>query len=122
LTPKVNILSDEVKAKAAGDTDKGSVIAREPAGRIATFVAVIRSAGLDLAAAGNTQDATMNDIARQLRAQIPSSTDPDRLERMAREIEGAASAGRRRGQAHQGQADDDRSAAASAHRVNRHRP
>ena len=29
----------------------------------------------------------MNDIARQLRAQIPSSTDPDRLERMAREIE-----------------------------------
>ena len=31
----------------------------------------------------------MNDIARQLRAQIPASTDPDRLERMAREIEGA---------------------------------
>jgi|HubBroStandDraft_3_1064219.scaffolds.fasta_scaffold188735_2 hypothetical protein len=30
----------------------------------------------------------MNDIARHLRAQIPSSTDPDRLERMAREAEG----------------------------------
>jgi hypothetical protein len=30
----------------------------------------------------------MNDIARQLRAQIPSSTDPDRLEQMAREAEG----------------------------------
>jgi hypothetical protein len=29
----------------------------------------------------------MNDIARQLRAQIPSSTDPDRLEQMAREAE-----------------------------------
>ena len=64
----------------------------------------------------------MNDIARQLRAQIPASTDPDRLERMAREIEGATSAGRRRGQAHQGQADDDGSAAASAHRINHHRP
>jgi hypothetical protein len=33
----------------------------------------------------------MNDIARQLRAQIPSSTDPGRLERMAREAEGWAS-------------------------------
>jgi hypothetical protein len=30
LTPKVNILSDEVKAKAAGDTDKDGVIARQP--------------------------------------------------------------------------------------------
>jgi hypothetical protein len=30
---------------------------------------------------------TMNDIARQLRAQIPSSTDPDRLERMAQQAE-----------------------------------
>jgi hypothetical protein len=30
----------------------------------------------------------MNDIARQLRAQIPSSTDPDRLEQLAREAEG----------------------------------
>ena len=30
----------------------------------------------------------MNAIARQLRAQIPSSTDPDRLEQMAREAEG----------------------------------
>ena len=29
----------------------------------------------------------MNEIARQLRAQIPSSTDPQRLERMAREAE-----------------------------------
>ena len=29
----------------------------------------------------------MNDIACQLRAQIASSTDPDRLERMAREAE-----------------------------------
>ena len=35
--------------------------------------------------------ATMNDIARQLRAQIPSSTDPDRLEQMAREAEGRTS-------------------------------
>jgi hypothetical protein len=29
----------------------------------------------------------MNDIASWLRAQIPSSTDPDRLERLAREAE-----------------------------------
>lgn len=29
----------------------------------------------------------MNDIACQLRAQIASSTDPDRLERLAREAE-----------------------------------
>jgi hypothetical protein len=33
----------------------------------------------------------MNDIACQLRAQIPSSTDPDRLEQMAREAEGRTS-------------------------------
>ena len=33
------------------------------------------------------EDAPMNEIARQLRAQIPSSTDPQRLERMAREAE-----------------------------------
>jgi hypothetical protein len=33
LTPKVNILSDEVKAKAAGDTDKdGSLPVSRPAG------------------------------------------------------------------------------------------
>jgi hypothetical protein len=64
----------------------------------------------------------MNDIARQLRAQIPASTDPDRLERMAREIEGATSASRRRGQMNQGQADADGSAAASAHSINGHRP
>jgi hypothetical protein len=31
----------------------------------------------------------MNDIARQLRAQIRCSTDPDYLERMAREAEAA---------------------------------
>jgi hypothetical protein len=41
----------------------------------------------------------MNDIARQLRAQIPSSTDPARLERMAREIERGISPSRRPGQA-----------------------
>jgi hypothetical protein len=29
----------------------------------------------------------MNDVARQLRAQIPSSTDPHRLERMAQQAE-----------------------------------
>jgi len=29
----------------------------------------------------------MNDIAAWLRAQMPSSTDPDRLERLAREAE-----------------------------------
>jgi hypothetical protein len=29
----------------------------------------------------------MNEIARKLRAQIPSSTDPERLERMANEAE-----------------------------------
>jgi len=29
----------------------------------------------------------MNDIASWLRAQIPASTDPDRLERLAREAE-----------------------------------
>jgi hypothetical protein len=33
------------------------------------------------------QSATMNDIASWLRAQIPSSTDADRLERLAREAE-----------------------------------
>jgi hypothetical protein len=33
------------------------------------------------------QSATMNDIASWLRAQIPPSTDPDRLERLAREAE-----------------------------------
>jgi hypothetical protein len=38
----------------------------------------------------------MNDIARQLRAQIPSSTDPDRLERLACEAESAAEARRPR--------------------------
>jgi len=98
LTPKVNILSGEVKAKAADDTDKDGAIA------------------------GNNQRPTMNDIARRLRAQIASSTDPDRLERMAREIEGATSASRRRGQMNQGQADADGSAAASAHSINGHRP
>ena len=100
LTPKVNILSGEVKAKAADDANKGGVIARR----------LVRSGGrlrpsLDLAAAGNNQSPTMNDIARQLRAQIPSSTDPDRLERMAREIEGGISQSRRPGQAHQGLED-----------------
>jgi len=44
----------------------------------------------------------MNDIARQLRAQIPWSTDPDRLERMAREAESRVSP--RQSQAHQGSA------------------
>jgi hypothetical protein len=34
------------------------------------------------------KDTHVNEIARRLRAQIPSSTDPDRLERMAREAEG----------------------------------
>ena len=33
------------------------------------------------------QGATMNDIASWLRAQFPSSTDPDRFERLAREAE-----------------------------------
>ena len=33
------------------------------------------------------QSATMYDIASWLRAQVPSSTDPDRLERLAREAE-----------------------------------
>jgi len=33
------------------------------------------------------QSATMNDIASWLRAQMPSATDPDRLERLAREAE-----------------------------------
>jgi hypothetical protein len=32
--------------------------------------------------------ATMNDVARQLRAQIPSSTDPKWLEQWARDAEG----------------------------------
>jgi hypothetical protein len=41
----------------------------------------------------------MNDIARQLRAQIPSSTDPDRLERMAREAETSPSSRQPRAQA-----------------------
>jgi hypothetical protein len=36
----------------------------------------------------------MNDIARQLRAQIPSSTDPHRLEQMARDAEGRPSSRR----------------------------
>jgi hypothetical protein len=34
----------------------------------------------------------MNDTARRLRAQIPTSTDPDWLERMARHAEELASA------------------------------
>ena len=54
----------------------------------------------------------MNDIARQLRAQIPASTDPDRLERMAREIERGISPSRRPGQAHQGLEDAEGSAEA----------
>ena len=33
------------------------------------------------------QSATMYDIASWLRAQVPLSTDPDRLERLAREAE-----------------------------------
>jgi hypothetical protein len=33
------------------------------------------------------QSATIYDIASWLRAQVPSSTDPDRLERLAREAE-----------------------------------
>jgi hypothetical protein len=41
-----------------------------------------------LVAARKTQGTAVNDIARHLRAQIPSSTDPDRLERLAREAEG----------------------------------
>jgi hypothetical protein len=113
LTPTVNILSGEVKAKTAGDTDKGGVIARRlagrdrgpcrgdpPGGRPATRAGF--GSSLDPAAAGNNQGATMNDIARQLRAQIPASTDPDRLERMAREIESGMLPQRRPGQAHQG--------------------
>jgi hypothetical protein len=51
----------------------------------------------------------MNDIARQLRAQIPASTDPDRLERMAREIESGMLPHRRPGQAHQGLTHADES-------------
>jgi hypothetical protein len=98
LTPKVNILSDEVKAKPAGDTNKGGCYWLRP--------------GLALAAARNNQSPTMNDIARQLRAQIPSSTDPDRLERMAREIERGISPSRRPGQAHQGLEDAEGSAEA----------
>jgi len=43
-------------------------------------------------------DAPMNEVARQLRAQIPSSTDPQRLERMAREAERQAA--ERQRQAH----------------------
>jgi hypothetical protein len=56
----------------------------------------------------------MNDIARQLRAQIPSSTDPDRLERMAREIERGTSPSRRPGQAQQALEDAAGSAEARA--------
>src|SRR5215831_20530105 len=33
----------------------------------------------------------MNEVVRQLRAQIPWSTDPARLERLAREVEGQSS-------------------------------
>jgi hypothetical protein len=33
------------------------------------------------------QSATMNDIASWFRAQVPSSIDPDRLERLSREAE-----------------------------------
>ena len=87
LTPKVNILSGEVKAKPAGDNHKG---------------------GCHCPSTSQQQSPTMNDIARQLRAQIPSSTDPDRLERMAREIEAGVSPRRRSGQAHQGFVDADR--------------
>ena len=44
-------------------------------------------AGFDRTAAASALDAMTNDIARQLRAQIPASTDPKRLERMALEAE-----------------------------------
>jgi len=46
-----------------------------------------------------TRSRRMNEIARQLRAQIPSSTDPDWLERMAQEAESSDRRnGRRDGQ------------------------
>ena len=44
---------------------------------------------LEIAERGREPDAARR--AAQLRAQIPTSTDPDRLERMAREIEGRKS-------------------------------
>jgi hypothetical protein len=47
----------------------------------------------------------MNDIARQLRAQIPSSTDPDRLEQMAREAERWTSRRTQCVESHEGEAD-----------------
>ena len=56
----------------------------------------------------------MNDIARQLRAQISRLTDPDRLERMAREIERGISPSRRPGQTQQRLQDAEASAEARA--------
>ena len=49
-----------------------------------------------------TEDVPMNEIARQLRAQIPSSTDPQRLERMAREAERQAAQRQRQTHGKQG--------------------
>jgi len=43
----------------------------------------------------------MNDFARQLRAQISSSTDPERLERMARVAEGRTAPSEHPTQPHQ---------------------
>jgi hypothetical protein len=108
LTAKVKILSGQVKAKAAGHADKVSVMARQ-GGWAGSRRAALRSPKASGSAgvhppwlradfrstsrlSPRTYDgATMNDIARQLRAQIPSSTDPDRLEQMAREAEGRTS-------------------------------
>src|SRR5262249_52364200 len=43
---------------------------------------------IEIAERGREPAARKAEHAEQLRAQIPSSTDPDRLERMAQEIEG----------------------------------
>jgi hypothetical protein len=75
LAPKVKTLSGQVKAMVASDADNGGV--RLPLNTSAQW--------------GRREGATMNDIARQLRAQIPASTDPHRLERLASEAEHRAS-------------------------------
>ena len=46
---------------------------------------------IEIAERGREPAARKAEHAEQLRAQIPSSTDPDRLERMAQEIEGRKS-------------------------------
>jgi hypothetical protein len=68
----------------------GAIVRQGGLAGVAAFVLRFFQAGFGLGPqlGGVRQpDAAMNEIARQLRAQIRSSTDPQWLERMAREAE-----------------------------------